>query len=155
MRWFILKHVVQNLAHCKLLLNTSSWSTASLLRGWLENYKRLYTCRKYSHLLNLLFILAKSSPEAYKLSYGKMNYSPGYWPQHISSSAGIREVKNLLAAAVAHLRGCTWGNSAQWEPGCDCFLWGQCLLQKWINVENMPGKWISANWKLSSYEVSV
>lgn len=34
-----------------------------------------------------------------------MNYSLGYWPQHISSSAGTREVQNLAAAAVAHLRG--------------------------------------------------
>lgn len=71
----------------------------------------LHICTQYYHILNLLFILAKSNSKAYGLFFGKMNYSPGYWPQHISSSAGTREVQNLLDAAVAHLQGCTGGNS--------------------------------------------
>lgn len=59
-----------------------------------------------SVLLSFKFAVyfGKSNSEAYKLFFGKMNYSPGYWPQHISSSAGTREVQNLLAAAVAHLQ---------------------------------------------------
>lgn len=118
-----------------------------IVKRMIRNYKRLYTHRKYNYILNLLFIFGKKQSWGLQIVLRKMNYSPGYWPQHISSSAGIKEVKNLLAAAVAHLRGCTWGNLTV-RTWLWLFLWGQCLLQKWINVENMPGKWISANWKL-------
>lgn len=78
---------------------------AIIVRKMIRKLQKVMYVQKVRLSFKFALYFGKSNSEAYKLFSGKMNYSPGYWPLHISSSAGTKEMQNLLAAAVAHL----WG----------------------------------------------
>lgn len=66
-----------------------------------------------------------------------MNYSPGYWPQHICLQQEKEQQRISWLQLWPTAQGTFGGISARLKTGCTCFFLGQCFWQIRIDVKNM------------------